>query len=269
MLVERRPAPPLAAYVERLWCSARPALPHAREWGLPGVHGDIVVPLSADALWRFDGIDDRRGEPFRGGLVQGARERPVLRDTSRASVAVGVQFRPGGLAAFFDEPADAFTDRAVALPDVWGGCAHELRERLLACGDDAQARLALFEALLLRRLRDRADDAMAVWAIERFAHRQTTVRGVQRASGCAPQTFIRRFAAATGLKPKRYCELLRFGDAVVRGHASPAPAWADVAAQAGYADQAHLSREFRRFAGLSPTRWKRDATAFAMHVAAR
>lgn len=268
VLHKRRVAPPLDAFVDHLWSCERPALPHAREWGLPGVGADIIVPLAADAVRRFDGSADRTGQRFIGGLLQGAREQPFLRDTSSASRVVGIHLRPGGLAAFTGEPLDRFTDRAVALPDLWGAFAGELRERLLATRD-AGARLALLEALLLGRLRRAtAADALAAWAIDRLAAPGAQVGPVQRASGLSAQSFIRRFRAATGLAPKRFCELLRFGAAVAHGHSHAASAWSEVAATAGYADQAHLTREFRRFAGLTPGRYRRHATAFAMHVAA-
>ena len=127
-LVTRRVARPLDGWIDHVWHLARPALPHAREWGLPSAAGDIVVPLSADALHRYASIDDRVGRRYAGGVLQGARERPFLRDTSRASAVVGVHLRPGGLAAFVDGPADAYTDCTIALADLWGGFAGELRD---------------------------------------------------------------------------------------------------------------------------------------------
>lgn len=271
MLVTRRVAPPLAAFVDYLWARERPALPHAREWGLPGTGADIIAPLGgADALRRFDGLDDAIGHRYAGGIVQGARERPFLRDTSRASTVVGVHLRPGGLAAFTAEPLDRLTDHVIGLADWWGrSFVAELRERLMQRRGGAAAQLALLETLLLRRLRPMRADPFAAWAIERLRCPRTSVGDVQRASGLSPGTFIRRFRAATGLAPKRYRELQRFNAAATRGHAHPDAAWAEIACDSGYADQAHLAREFRRFAGTTPGRYRRDATPYAMHLAAR
>jgi AraC-like DNA-binding protein len=96
------------------------------------------------------------------------------------------------------------------------------------------------------------------------------VGDVQRASGCSPARFIERYRAACGLAPKRHAALMRFNALlqVAGGVAACAPpAWAAAASDVGYADQAHMNREFRRFTGLAPGEYRRAATAFANHVA--
>lgn len=270
MYATRRPAAPLSLFIDTLWTSERRAgLPHAREWNLPTGCADLIVPLSQPALRRFAGIDDTVGHWLAGGVLQGAQQQATLRDTSGALAVVGVHFRPGGLAAFVDAPADDFSDREVAVDDLWPGAADALRAHLSARGHPLPPadRLDRLERWLKQRLRRQEPaDAMAHWAWQRLATGLDSVGTVQRASGCSPARFIERYRTACGLTPKRHATLLRFNRALARPRDE---AWSLAAAEAGYADQAHLVREFRRFAGLTPGQYRRDATAFVSHVACR
>jgi len=92
---------------------------------------------------------------------------------------------------------------------------------------------------------------------------------VQRASGCGPARFIARFEQAVGLTPKRYARVLRF-HALIEGLARQAPEdWAQIAAEAGYADQSHLIHEFKRLAGMLPTAYRAVAPDQPTHVATK
>ena len=263
----RRPVAPLDRFIETVWTNQRPfGLAHAREWGLPTGSADLVIPLDGQRLWRFENADDAPARSFAGGVLQGAQESAALRDTSRASLVVGVHFKPAGLAAFWREPAHAFAGLTLALDDLWRGFADDLRERLDASRqlDHPEHRLRHLEHALMRRLRaDAVPDPMTHWATRRLAD-GAAVGEVQRASGLAAATFIARYRAACGLAPKRHAAVMRF-QALLRAVPSQA-SWAALAADAGYADQAHMSRQFTALAGMTPGHYRRHATAFTPHV---
>jgi AraC-like DNA-binding protein len=260
----------LDVFIDTLWTSARTeGLPHPREWSLPSGCADLVIPLDRPGLCRYDGAADPKGRTLAGGLLQGPQQRATLRDTSGASIVVGAHFKPAGLVGLWAEPAHAFAGLTLPLDEIWPGFADRLRERILGGGvlDDPGGRLVCFEAALRRRLRVAvAPDPMVSWAWPRLA-RGATVGDVQRASGYAAATFIARYRGACGLAPKRHAALMRFH--ALLGEARAPRSWAVIAADAGYADQAHLTREFSRLAGLTPGQYRRDATEFASHVACR
>ena len=267
----RRPAPPLDAFIETLWTSERAApAAHAREWNLPTGRADHVVPLTQGALHRFAGRDDAAGHRHAGGMLQGAHDRPTLRDTSTPLAVVGAHFRPGGLGGFVAAPAHGLSGESWPVDSLWPGFAAQLQDRLLAGGRLAPAarRLDALEAALRRLLRPAATpDPWVGWAVRQLAAAPNRVGEVQRASGCSPARFIERYRAACGLPPKRHAALMRFNTLLLA--AGDVPAWAAAASDAGYADQAHMNREFRRFAGLAPGEYRRAATAFPSHVACR
>jgi AraC-like DNA-binding protein len=99
--------------------------------------------------------------------------------------------------------------------------------------------------------------------------RGTSVAALAAAVGVVPRTLQRHFRNRTGLAPKRYAAVRRFSGAlrqVALGHGS----FAHIASDAGYSDQAHLTADLGRHAGLSPGRFRamarrqivRDAVRF-------
>jgi AraC-like DNA-binding protein len=89
------------------------------------------------------------------------------------------------------------------------------------------------------------------------------VAEAQRASGYSPRHFIALFRSAVGLNPKHYYRIRRF-NSTLRSMAAGG-CLGDVAAAAGYSDQAHLTREFREFAGIAPTRYRPSAVDRPLH----
>lgn len=77
-------------------------------------------------------------------------------------------------------------------------------------------------------------------------------------TGVAPRRLQRWFQREIGLAPRQYFRLLRFQHAVGE-HADASPRQTDRAADAGYADQAHMTREFRRLSGETPARQRKSA----------
>ncbi|MDR1010791.1 MAG: helix-turn-helix domain-containing protein [Opitutaceae bacterium] len=100
--------------------------------------------------------------------------------------------------------------------------------------------------------------ARAVRAVAVFAARNegATVARIAANAGMSVRTLRRVFDSAVGVSPKFFARVLRVQDviAVMRlvGRRGGAVDWAGVAAGAGFADQAHLVREFREFTGWTP-----------------
>lgn len=70
--------------------------------------------------------------------------------------------------------------------------------------------------------------------------------------GLSPRQLQRRFQARVGLTPKEYARIRRMRVALTKGLEERPKGWAAVAAETGYADQAHLSRDAAALTGLSP-----------------
>ena len=252
-----------------LWVSDQASTPRlggpARELVLPTGAMHLVVRLSEHPLRLYEHLDDPIGHVVGHAVVGGARAAAYLRDVSGPARSVGAQLLPGAALLLFGAGADELAGRHTPLEDLWGQCTDAARERLIAAGP-AEAQLDAFESLLATRLpRVHGLHPAVAHALERFSTTHEA-RRVVKESGYSHRRFIEVFRAAVGLGPKLYCRILRFQGALDLVAARPETPLVDVALEAGYSDQPHFQREFREFAGVSPTRYRDLSPAFAHHL---
>jgi AraC-like DNA-binding protein len=207
---------------------------------------------SGEALVLPDGCVDvvvRAGR----AVVAGPDTGPVSVRLDHAEVVSGVRFLPGAAAAALGVPADALLDSRVALEDLWGREGREAGER---AGEDPFALLAL----LRRRLARAEPDPRVLAAARRLASGPATpVPALAAEVGLGERHLRRRFAAGVGYGPKTFARVVRFRlalELVRAGEPAAAAAYA-----AGYADQAHMTREMSALAGLTPGAVKAGARA--------
>jgi AraC-like DNA-binding protein len=258
MRLNRAARPSLSPFVRALWLSDGPVA--SREHVLPTGEMHLVVRLSDDPV-RIS------GEEFGLAVVGGARSSYYVKDGGGGQAcSVGVQLRAGACAALLGAPAGELAERHWRLDDLWGwNSVTTLRARLRDERDRAR-RLDVLESLLAVRLtRARGLHPAVAMALERFAG-DCGVSAVVAESGYSHRRFAELFRESVGLSPKRYCRVRRFQRALARAGSGRAIPWADVALDAGYSDQAHLTREFVEFSGVTPTEYARIAPAVAQHV---
>ena len=142
--------------------------------------------------------------------------------------------------------------------EVLGRAATELHDRV-GSRTDADGWLDEVETWL----RCRADDARrtsvrpevaAAWRVAQATEGRCRVEDLARTVQLSPRQLRSLMIAETGLSPKQLCRQFRF-DGVVARLADGDRTLAQIAAESGYADQAHLTREFRQMAGCTPTQW--------------
>ena len=135
--------------------------------------------------------------------------------------------------------------------------AARLRERLGAT-TGWQRRFDLLEDFVLQRANHLPSPEIA------FAYRRLALTGggVRIAAlageiGWSRKHLVDRFRSELGIAPKSAARMMRFHQACRLAQTRRAQGWAGIAAESGYADQAHLVREFAALAGESPTAWAR------------
>jgi AraC-like DNA-binding protein len=267
--ISRQPVAPLDAFVSRIWAAeggAPAPQGRAKELLLPVGHLHLVIRLEEQPLRLYRDLQDPEGRDVSTAVLGGLRTGPYIRDVSRPVPCLGAQLRPGAGGLLTGAPAGVFTGRHVPLEDLWGRAEVERLRMRLAEAPSLEARLDLFEALLIRRLPPlrhmdpRIAEALAGLACQR------PVAAVTRDVGASHRHFTALFREAVGLNPKTWLRLQRFGRVLDRLGRAPQSAWADLAAAEGYADQPHLAREFRAFAGLTPGDYRRRAPLASRHV---
>lgn len=167
---------------------------------------------------------------------------------SAGSVLLGVRFRPGMWNAQLGVPGDRITDQILPLDYLWGSRAAGLRDRLAEAGSVEQWIGALEESLPAAETTGPVQRALA-WMAAR--HGCVSIDELADQAGLSARQFRRACLAQTGLTPKFLARVLRFRHAQERVHAHPC-AFAHLALDCGYYDQAHFINEFRELSGRTP-----------------
>jgi AraC-like DNA-binding protein len=249
-LAAREPHPALRRHIRTLtgWYENTGA-PVVRD-ELPG--GRIVLVVSFGPQMDIDG---RRYTSFAAGL----HDAPA--HTAHDGLGHGIQayLTPLGARRLFGMPMGELARQVVELDDLLGPEAAELAERL-AGAPDWGARLDLFERAIAGRVLRAAPVASELeWAWERLLETggAVPIGGLAEELGWSRRHFAARFREELGMPPKALARILRFERAVARLRAGDD--LGELALEAGYYDQAHFNRDFREFAGATPTAYRQPA----------
>jgi AraC-like DNA-binding protein len=213
---------------------------------LPG--GRIVLVVSFGPKMDVDG---RTFTSFAAGLY----DTPALTEHDGLGHGIQSYMTPLGARRFFGMPMGEIAGQTVELEDLIGPAAGELAERLAETPDWA-TRIDLFERAIARRLLAAPPLPPELeWAWQRLLESDGVVpiAALAEELGWSRRHLAVRFREELGMPPKALARLLRFERAVKRLRAGDD--LADLALDAGYYDQAHFNRDFRAFAGTTPTEY--------------
>ena len=177
------------------------------------------------------------------------------------STIVAVRFWAGAAASLLKVPADELVDLVVPLDDLWGDRAVRLGELLTsAASSSAEAALGVLQNhLALLQTVTAQPDPLVTTAVRRLMPWEMVGIGALTTElDISTSQLRRRFLSVVGVAPKTLQRTLRFqgylalAQAASRYDGLGGGRLADLAADAGYADQSHLSRECLRLAGLTP-----------------
>lgn len=259
----RHPAPPLGLFVERLWYFSGGGLSHSRERVIPDGSAELVVHFEDVPRKRFHPDRPREFESVRRAWISGPQPGYTVIDVLPHATMMGAHFKPGGLAPFLSMPVGELEGAVLELDHIWGPCAGELRERLLA-SRTLQERFEVLENFLLRKaVTPLRSHGLVQSAIERLSETSDPplVGSLAEDSGLSHKHFIEVFYRNVGLTPKRFRRIRRFQWALASLRRTPSRGWLDLAAECGYYDQAHFIHDFRAFSGFTPTQFSLQSGA--------
>lgn len=244
------PKPPLRALLECFWLLEDDSTTgHDSQRILPDGCAEIVLQLGDpfERLTRAGPV--RQPECFLYGQL---RRHILIRPTGRVRT-LGIRFRPGGAASFLGLSLSELTQNTVDLDLIWTSLAAGLRGRVDP-GASCSRLFAVVEGLLAgelsrARTRRRGVPESVKAIIERRG--QLSIDRLAERAGLSVRQLERRFLREVGLGPKTLSRIVRFQSifpALQRGESG----WAEIAADCGYFDQAHMIREFSAFSGLTP-----------------
>lgn len=227
-LTRHAPSPALGRFVDRYWEVA---------WDLPDGerHEQHVLVHPVVNVVLGDGP----------ATVSGLQTRRFTRVLEGRGRVLGVMFRPAGFRAFLNAPMSSITDRVLPADDILGPAPEPVPE-------DLEAWLGAFIPAYPQPCEETTQ------LVERIA-RDRSIRRVNELAELAGMTvraLQRQFADHVGISPKWVIRRYRLYDAaeLARGDGVD---WAQLAAHLGYADQAHLVRDFTAAVGTPPAAYAR------------
>jgi AraC-like DNA-binding protein len=252
----RDPQPALRPYVGRYWGFDERSAGPVRRRELPG--GSVVLILGlGPELRELDPLDPSRVRWSHSAFVAGLDDTSTITEHDGVSYGIDVVLDPLVAEMVLGVPMQALARRVVPLDDLLGRSARELLARLHDAPGWAE-RFDVLDAELTRRLARAVPPPPAVaWAWRRVLAAEGRIRISALADelGSSRKHLSARFREHLGLPPKTLSRVLRFGRAVRLLDDRNGDRLAEIALDCGYYDQAHFNRDFREFAGSTPTEY--------------
>jgi AraC-like DNA-binding protein len=252
MRVEREPSP----------CVLMPVDARLRSWvagdyggfgeaSLP--HGEVVFPATLVTTLAVK----VRDSPFPPVLAI-APNGTYTRIQGPWTPAVGVYLAPLGAYKLLGPAVAEIGGSIAGVEDIVGADARRLSEQVQTARTWEERGRLLDEFLLDRAMRGRqpSPEVCHAWQLLVRSGGRATISGIARQVGWSHKHLITRFKQQVGVAPHMAARLVRLS--TVWQHLDDEQSWVRIAAESGYADQAHLIREFRRFTGTTPAALKRS-----------
>jgi AraC-like DNA-binding protein len=212
----------------------------------------LVLPATTAVPLVVKLADSRYRPP---AFVMGGHGTSIVLEGDCAPSYLEVLLAPLGAYRLLGLPLDQLSGHTVDLVEVLGADGRRLAEQLRDT-PSWRRRFALMDRFLLGRL-DRgprpAPEVARTWERLVATGGALPIRQLAREVGWSHRHLLTRFRQQVGLGPKTAARLVRFNGVWRRLDEDRPLDWGLVAAEVGYADQAHLVREFRQFTGTTPT----------------
>lgn len=196
----------------------------------------------------------------------GQLTRPLVLHGSRDAGMIGIRFQPSGMAAFVSNSMQSLTDARAPAENLFADI-DQLIEETVESTNDAE-RIAACNRFLFRSIKSDRENLCVRRVLQSIvdARGRISVESLATIAGRSRRSLELAFQREVGTSPKMYCRITRFRHILDAVSIDPSASWVQVALDSGFFDQSHLIRDFRRFAGDSPTSFLADQTSFAQSL---
>jgi AraC-like DNA-binding protein len=258
-----RPHPVLSDLVEDIWDWDLPDFAAATNLSLrmpPSPNPMLVfqyrVPLKSD--WDF-GSANYQHPSWRHVAVKMQSGIVTIRPVGPIGTII-VRLRPEAAGSIMFAPMQQFMDTKIHLHDLFNTQSLSRIEEALTKAQGSTARIKLVEDFLSRHARPRSPNPLLAHAASRL--RSDPSLQIQRLASqldISERHLSRGFKTTFGSGPKHFARLVRVEKAVEARRSGSN--WSDIAYGFGFADQAHLVRDFNAITGAPPEEMFRKALA--------
>jgi AraC-like DNA-binding protein len=241
------PRGPLSRYVRHYWLSLNNDAPVYT--ALPDGCVDLVLEVAPDD---------------HGAWIYGSTTRPTDIACSQGAHYLGIRFQPGQSRHFIDVDACELTDARVELHALMSFPAEVIATRIIS-----GALFSDLDDILTTTLsRSQPEASLIDHVIQHIEarHGLVSIEAVATRFGKSRRQLERTFAQTVGVPLKFFCTLARLRHAARMISQSSQRPLTTIAGDAGYSDQAHMTRDFRRLAGVTPAQLRVDDAFFQYHA---
>jgi AraC-like DNA-binding protein len=240
-------------------------LPEYREFLPPAPLADRFLCFWTQTVGGSRGVYEHRVLPdacidivlvnYEPPIVVGPWTVPFLTKLPVGTSITGARLHPGRASCLLGIPASELLNQSIPVTAVKGPIQNVRLEKVIEQPNAAARRALLGQALLASMEPPAPFDHAVLAGIQWLSRRpRGRVEQLSRWIGISERQLRRRFLAATGYGPKTFQSVIRFQRLLQTAREKGAEqSLADLAATAGYADQAHMTRDVHRLAGLRPT----------------
>jgi AraC-like DNA-binding protein len=248
------PAPALRPYIANYTGFRAYGLRPSMHSGLPTHSAGLIISL-AEPIDIARMPDARQAPSEFGALVSGLQVGPTSVRYGDSRDGLFIHLTPPGVRAVLGIESVELSYRIVDFSEIWGKEADLLVDCLRAARTWLQ-RFNILDQTFLKALRPVTVQPELVWAWRRLAqtHGCVAVHQLAREIGWSRQHFGERFQRVLGVPPKTAARVFRF-ERAVRLIKVGRLSLAQIAAECGYHDQAHMTLEWNALAGCAPKAW--------------
>jgi AraC-like DNA-binding protein len=254
---EFSPHPALAAQVRVIWIYESSAADGTDEFQSIVPDGYPELLLHYGDRFSEIGTDGKLHQQPRL-MFAGQISRPLMLRSGASVGVIGIRFWPHAARALLQIPMSELVDHRLDLATLWNNIAEPLLDEVWSAPNNVE-RVRVVENFLLRRLKNSViapPDAALARCVDLLdsVDGKISVDALASAVNLSTRQIQRRFLHEIGIPPRLLASIFRFRrvfDLVEQSIDTHAP-WTDAALSAGYFDQAHMIRDFKRFAGQTP-----------------
>jgi AraC-like DNA-binding protein len=249
---EFAPSKQLVKYVKCFWVLQQPFQHsgHKPELILPDGCPEIVFNLAEP----FRRLYPDRVEIQPRSIVAGQIRQHILVEPARQVNVFAVRFQPNGIYPLVRQPLNELTNKIESIDTVLGRSGKLLEQKVLDA-DTTKSRIIHVEKVLTKRIGSVSQSPFVERASREIAKTKAFVKvdELVKNLGTNSKTLERHFNREVGITPKFYSRVVRFQRVLQRLNCANTKSWADLAYSFNYSDQAHFIKDFKEFAGATPS----------------
>lgn len=260
-----QPEPALRGYVSKIWVFESSGRVPAEDMKLIVPNGMVKITIPFR-----NGVSGKNTETYHLSkesqiTLIGIGDIPAVVDIERDAPSgnIGIEFSALGAYRVLQIRQSELKNKIVLLEDVFGKPAREVQE-MIANTESIPGKIALIQKYLIQLLMRSEPDPVLDYCISRILGTagMVSISELETKTGYSSRWLYEKFTDKVGLSAKNFSSVVRFMQFYENWAKRPDYNYVKEYMYRYFYDQAHFTKEFKRFTGLSPLRFVRSGNEF-------